>query len=264
MRKFSSIRSAYPITVSELASFIPSAFAVNAWEKMSNKYSFLSTAEVIHALQGEGYGCFSAKQSGTRIGGKEGYTKHCLRFRKINSGFNQPLVGDILPEIQVINSHCGSAYIVEAGLYRLACGNGLTVSVGSLSLTRVVHKNESIETVLDAVKNVVNQFPLVADTIRKMQERVLTYSERSKFAELALLLRYDMGKEPYEANRLLVPRRALDVGSSLWAVYNVIQENITQSTQRRGRFEHSSRAVRSIDTDLTINRDLWALTQAYA
>lgn len=265
MSKSVYIRSKSPIDNSTLAAHIPSAYATQAWQGVSNRYAFLPTAEVIHALQANGLACLSAKQSGTRKEGKEGYTKHSLRFRVVNSIYNTPILGEVFPEVILTNSHDrGSSFIVEMGLYRTVCSNGLVVAIGSLSSFRVRHVSSTIDGVLESVQQVINQFPLVEETVRALKAKTLTITEAEKYSELALGLRYDMGKAPFSATRLLSLRRTEDAGYNLWSVYNVIQENLTGQTIRRNRAEHSSRAIRSIDSDLGINRGLWALTQSFA
>jgi hypothetical protein len=56
----------------------------------------------------------------------------------------------------------------------------------------------------------------------------------------------------------------------LWTTFNVIQENLIQGQHisRRARVVnrsfHSTRAVASIDSNLSINRGLWEIAETFA
>jgi hypothetical protein len=151
------------------------------------------------------------------------------------------------------------------GLYRLACSNGLVISIGSLSSYRVRHVSNTIENVLQAVNGIISQFPQVTETVERLKATTLTLAERQRYAELALGLRYDANRVPFHSSRLLETRRHVDAISNenLWGVFNTVQENLLQGQQRRTRMEHTSRAVRGLDVDLSLNRGLWQLTQSF-
>lgn len=242
---------------------IPALSKEAPWHGVSSKYSFLSTAKVIEALGSEGIRPYSCKTSYTRMEDKRGYTKHMLRFR--TEGTAAPkIVGGVHPEIVLTNSHDrGSSFIVELGLFRLVCSNGLVVSSGVFDAFRVRHVSTDIEQVLGAVHSIIGQFPQVEDSVRRMQSIQLTDSQREHMAALAMGLRWDADKAPFEPARLLSTRRAVDQGTDLWSTYNVIQENLTQGTRSNYRHARATRAIKSIDSDLTINRGLWALTESY-
>ena len=104
-----------PLTLEEIGQRAPSALATRPFDAMSAKYGFVPTIGVIEAMVKVGFQPFSAVQSRTRIVGKGDFTKHLIRFRHADVG---PLVvGDVIPEVVLINSHDGtSAYRLIAGL----------------------------------------------------------------------------------------------------------------------------------------------------
>ena len=107
------------LTPEQLRRSVPSAFAVEAHESMSDRYGFISTEQVINALVNEGFLPVYARQTNVRDKGKQDYTKHLIRFRHVDV---KPVVGDVFPEIVLVNSHDGlSKYKMDAGLLRLAC-----------------------------------------------------------------------------------------------------------------------------------------------
>lgn len=256
------IRSNIPISIESLRAFCPSAFAEKPWERTSKKYSFLPSSQVIEKLYASGLACFAVKQAGTRIDGKENFTKHSLRFRSVNS---TPLiaVGDTFLEHILTNSHdTTSSYSLEMGLYRLACSNGMVVSAGLLSRYKIRHIHNTIQDVVVALDKLADNTPAVVKQLETMQARVLTDSERLQFAERAMALRYDVTAQPYAATRLLEARRFADKGDNLFSVLNRVQENLTQGQYRSTRLERTSRKVRNIDLDLQLNRGLWQLASS--
>lgn len=236
---------------------------------VSSKYAFLPTIDVVDALRSEGIEPYLAKSSHSRIDGKQGYTKHMLRFRDLANSHS--IVGDVFPEVVLTNSHDrASSFYVDLGLYRLICKNGLVVSHGHFSSYRVRHVATTVGDVLTAVKGIIDQFPQVAETVQRMQSIQLTAAQRENMAALAVGLRWDADKAPFHPSRLLETRRIEDSSTDLWTTYNVIQENLMtgQQGRRRGYWiterNRGSREVKSIDTEMTVNRGLWDLAVAHA
>jgi hypothetical protein len=256
------INSTQPLNDVVLAS-IPALSKTEPWHGVSSKYAFLSTAKVIEALGSEGIKPYSCKTSYTRMEDKRGYTKHMLRFRQPST--DKPIVGGVHPEIVLTNSHDrGSSFSIELGLFRLVCSNGLVVSSGVFDAFRIRHVSTDIDTVLGAVHSILQQFPQVEDSIRRMQGVQLTDSQREYMAQLAMGLRWEADKAPFESTRLLSYRRSADSGKDLWSTYNVIQENMLQGQHVRAYHSRSTRAIKSIDSDLAINRGLWSIAERYA
>src|SRR3954471_4469210 len=59
----------------------PSIFAPTPWHRMSDRYRFVPTIEVVDMLRDRGFMPVRAQQSRSRIEGKGAFTKHLLRFR---------------------------------------------------------------------------------------------------------------------------------------------------------------------------------------
>jgi len=257
------INSTQPLDAVVLAG-IPALAKTEAWHGVSSKYSFLSTAKVVEALGAEGIKPYSVKTSYTRSEDRTGYTKHLMRFRPATT--DKPIVGGVHPEIVLTNSHDrGSSFCIELGLFRLVCSNGMVVSSGVFDAFRVRHVGTTIDQVLQAVSSIIGQFPQVEDSVRRFQGIQLTDAQREHMASLAMGLRWDADKVPFAASRLLSTRRIADQGTDLWSTYNVIQENLLQG-QKASRYDRrgGSRAIKSIDMDLKLNRGLWSLTEQYA
>ena len=107
------------ITLDQLKETTPSVFATTPSNKVSSRYSFVPTFELLEKFMDEGWVISSANQMG---GGLHG--RHQVRLRN----GDLPKVGDTLVEAIINNSHNGtSLFSVSAGLHRLVCSNGLTV-----------------------------------------------------------------------------------------------------------------------------------------
>jgi len=141
----------------------------------------------------------------------------------------------------------------------------MVVSSGVFDAYRVRHVGTEIDSVMNAVYHIVDQFPLIEDQVRKMQSVQLSDHDRNNFAAKALELRWNSGTAPVSYDRLLFSRRFADQGTDLWTTYNVIQENMLQGQSNRYHsHDKAIRAIKSIDSDLSINRGLWSLAEQYA
>lgn len=248
-----------------LARYAPSVFAEHPYHEVSDRYGFIPTIRVIEALRGEGWKLVSAAEQRVRIEDKRGFTKHLIRFRHVDA---KPVLGDVYPEIVLINSHDrSSAYTVEAGLIRFACMNGLIVSDGSFGGFSVYHSQKDIVgRVLEGTCNIVREIPQIAGKVEQMHAVKLAREEQEAFAVSAQMLRWEE-RTPVTSDQLLRIRRGADTSDDLWTVYNRVQENLLRGGMRgvnaRGR-RMKVRAVKSINEDTRINRALWALAEKMA
>jgi len=255
----------------------PSIFAVEPWQKMSEKYAFIPTIDVVEAMRAEGFQPVMATQARTRIPGKQEFTKHVIRFRDMRAGNTPQLthLGQIFPELILTNSHDGaSAYKLDAGLFRLVCLNGLTVAAGNVSQINVTHRggNDAAHAVINASFQVVEDFPEVIDSVETFGALQLSAPEQNAFAEAALMLRYDTPEAAaVRAADLLRVRRNADAAPTLWNTFNTVQENIIAPRKgTRGVYDPTTarrkvvRGVNGISEDARINKALWQLTARMA
>lgn len=268
-------RQTTPLTIDQIAQFAPSALATRPHESRSDRYTYIPTINVIEGMMKAGFQPFSASQSRSRIEGKSEFTKHMIRFR--HADLMQASVGDVLPEVILVNSHDGtSAYKLIAGMFRLVCSNGLMVADSTTASVAVHHKGNIIAEVVEASNGIIQQAGKAlkaADTWGQLQ---LTSGEQNAFAEAAHTVRFAdaEGKvsTPITAAQLLQARRTDDQGADLWKTFNRVQENVIKGglhgVQRddRGRRLRavSTRQVKGIDQDVKLNRALWQLAERMA
>lgn len=268
-----------PLSNQELKTLAPSIFATEPWQGMSSRYKFIPTIDVVEKMRSEGFLPYKAGQSIARTPGKDAYTKHIIRFR--DSRDNQVIranrhVGEIYPELVLTNSHDGlSRYILDVGLWKLACLNGLVVQDKSFSQINVRHSKNAADGVIEASYEVIEQFPKVLGRISEWQETRLTVPQQQAYATAALALRYDEGMNPVGPDAVLRPNRQEDRNNSLWSTFNVVQEHLSRGgdrgwthTQLPGGNVRSRRAttrpLKSIDQDTRLNKALWSLTEKMA
>ena len=117
------------LTNDQLRQMAPAIFSTSAKLDVSDKYKFLPTIEVVDGLRAAGWQPVKATEQRVNTLERQGFQKHQLRFRRQDDLGLVTKVGDVFPEIVLVNSHDrSSAYQLHAGLFRLACSNGMVVS----------------------------------------------------------------------------------------------------------------------------------------
>lgn len=256
----------------QIRNIAPSVFAASPWQGMSRKYEFIPTIEIVKGMEKEGFVPVKAQQSRTRIEGKGEFTKHLLRFRRADQSL---AVGDIFPEIVMVNSHDGtSSYQLSSGLYRLACSNGMVCQMGgNVAAYRTKHTGDVMGEVIEASYKIIEEFPEILDRTQQWRGTTLTPAQQIAFAESAALLRWEEDQPKPEPQQLLAVRRYQDRAdeSNLWGAMNRVQEalirggnRVTQRDERGYVTRRRTRAVTGIDQDVKLNRALWALTEKMA
>jgi hypothetical protein len=87
----------------------PAAFADTASTRTKSTYRFISTADVLHALQDAGFEPSAAQQTRSRQHSNAAYARHMIRLRPMRESVT---LLDCIPEICLINAHDGtSAYL---------------------------------------------------------------------------------------------------------------------------------------------------------
>jgi uncharacterized protein DUF932 len=269
-----------PLTMDEIARVAPSALATRPYAEMSSKYAFVPTIGIIEGMMKAGFQPFSATQSLTRVEGKQPFAKHMLRFRHQDAA--QALaVGDVIPEVVLVNSHDGECtFRLMAGLYRLACSNGLMVAEASIMSIIIRHTGRILQDVVAGSEQLTGDAGKALGTVKAWQQLQLTDGERSAFAQSAHALRFADADGKVTSpvglaitpDRLLEAHRYQDHGKDLWTTFNVTQENVIAGGLRGIQRDEAGRRVRrvttrqvkGIDSDVKLNRSLWMLAEKMA
>jgi hypothetical protein len=237
-----------------IKSIAPSVFATEPSSKMTKKYTFVPTDQVMEFFDREGWQISSVKQTGRGI-----HSVHELRYR--NSEL--PKVGDTLVEAVVRNSHNGtSAFSMSAGLFRLVCSNGLTVPTSVAERFTLRHNHFTLDDVKTLADSFSQKLPMIETSVGRMMERELNEDEKRGFVMDAARLRWQVGSVPATLNidEILNPNRKEDEGNDLWRVFNVVQEKMIRGgvayKSPRGR-NTSLKGINNIMATNRLNTKLW-------
>ena len=259
----------------QLLQHAPSVFAEQAHVSRSNRYSYIPTSRVVTALRDEGFFPVKVTCSNVRDVSKRGFEKHMLRFRRTDA---QLAVGDVFPEVVLVNSHDGStSYNIMAGLFRLACSNGLVVPCSDATQeVSVRHTGRNIvDDVIEGSYRVLAESTAAIETSKQWGLIELNPHEQQALAVGAHHVRFaDSHGEintPIKPEQFLSARRYDDRKNDLWTVFNRVQENaikgglrgvVTDTNGRRRRT--STKEVKGIDGNVSINKALWKMAEFMA
>lgn len=259
MNKSSFFANTAAITMEEVANRAPSVFATEPHEGCSARYEFIDTRRVIGYLEEEGYKVASA-QAGTR-GRSRSHGMHTVRMR---APFDNRMPGDLFPEIVFTNSHDKtSRAILDLGIYRTACANGLVVGAGAgLSFT-IPHVGKQRDAVLNAAARAMEFVPRLVDVVEAWNERMLTDDEVREFNRRASAIKPGRVVEDL---CVVGSRRNEDSRRSLWNIFNRAQENILRGgvpyRTESGRLSRT-RALGSVKKSLEVNQKMWSLAEEF-
>jgi len=266
LRSFVSGRgNSRALSLDEIRRAAPSVFAESAHASRSDRYAYVPTHRVLEGLLAEGFIVTKAEQARSRIIDRREFTKHLLTLQRIDAV--EAKVGGAVPQILLINSHDGSsAYKMLAGLFRFVCANGLIVSDGNFDAISVPHVGDIRGRVIEGSFEVIDAAKSAGERAASWRAVTLSQDEQRVLANAAIGLRYEAeeGKSlPVTADQILAPRRIEDQSPDLWTTFNRVQENLTQGGQTyrnaRTRRRMTTREVKSIDGNTSLNRALWRL-----
>jgi len=255
------VKDANGISVESLRDRIPSIFATSASEKMSARYAYIPTIEIVNAMRETGMVATEVRQSGSRLADNRGFGKHLIRFQHANT---KMVPGQYINQAILVNSHNGACSLdFSRGCYVVNCANGLCSPVGEHDEIKVRHSG-NVDDIIDATFEVVSSFEAQSESIENMRRITLTPQEQSIFSESAMALKVESETELKGHSVLLKPRRIEDTKPDLWTTFNVVQENMVGGGRRATPRGRKMRAVNGIDESVKLNRALWLLAENFA
>lgn len=255
--------SLQPLTLSEIRETTPSIFSIGKSPKVSNKYTFIPTEQVLEDMKTLGWEPYDVSQRKSRNPKDSLFTKHMVRFRNESLG----KMGDSVPEVILTNSHDGrNAFTLHAGVFRLVCANGLVIADTTFEQVKIKHQWYELDEIRKVTNNMIKKVPSIVKHINDLDQIQLTEEQRTEFASQAILTRWPKGNEKYDLDDLLSPIRTADKGNSVWKIYNVIQEKLIKGglvfNNEKGK-QQKLRPIVNIDQKININKKLWELTESY-
>ena len=206
---------------SDLQRVAPAIFAEHAHQSRSERYGFVSTLDFIRAFRQNGFFPVKVNASRVRQADKNGFQKHQIRFRR-----EDQLGAPEAREVILTNSHDGSSgAILDAGLFRLACANGLMFGENDTHIS-VPHRRNAVERVIEGAYTVLSNFDEMNGSIERMKAIQLNVPQKLAFAKAAAELRFEDAEIQVNPIDIIAPRRQADVGNDLWRTFNVVQERL--------------------------------------
>ncbi len=271
----SSFNQIRPLTEDEIYRRAPSVFATEAHESRSSKFVAIPTIELVRGLAKEGFHPVSVMQGRSRIPGKSNYTKHMVRFRRFDNVARYQ-VGDTIAESVMSNANDGtSRYKFFAGLFRIACLNGMIVHKETLEEVAVAHTGRDIlPKVIEGTYKVLGEAQLALEAPVEWSKIKMGREASMALAEAAHELRFGEGTpiaEAIQPERFLMPRRPADTGDDLWSRFNVVQEHVirggdhgvSRDANNRARTS-TSKPINNVSDNVRLNRALWLVGEKLA
>jgi len=245
---------------SDIAKVAPSVFATEPCERMSDRYSFVSSERMIEQFDALGWGVTRAVQPKSYKRSAD-HKKHQLGFQRkdMDLTIEDPRSPGsmVFPEILVTNSSDGSSSLkMSAGLFALVCSNGLVVQSLDLGSVQQRHMALTPEGVAEAIENISRLVPALADSIERWSELHLDEDQRFEMAHAGKVARWGETSD-IDSRLLLNPRRHEDIGNDLWTVFNRVQENTVRGGFKGEGQKRLSRELTNLDALNRVNLSLW-------
>ena len=245
------------ITLDEATNLVPAIGAQSPSEKVSNRYQFVSTRDILSRVQKDGWMITNATSQN-----RSPYAQHRVTLVHENDLATTNSDDEGIPRIEMFNSHNLSKRLMFAiGFFRFVCSNGLIVASGPAETIRIKHRfsGDRLSEIMEQVSQISGKFPAIKNTIEDFKTREMSHDEQATFAQYAIKGRFnyrpempkrfrDMGRT---VEKLLQVRRPEDAGDSVWSVYNRVQENLVSGIQG------FSRPIRGYSDSVRVNQLLW-------
>lgn len=232
----------------------PALFAKSAHPKMTTRYSFTNTYDILLHMHNRGYRVTSV-QGGTSL-----YSKVLVRLRP--EGYEAK---DYAPELVVGDSHDGSMRLkLLMGFITFICMNGCVAG-------DILYSKSFLHLSPDLMAQIMLELDDMGTHINTLHKRVdamkaykVTDTERLVLADTAVKIRFGEDRSgSFIADmrqKLLKPRRPSDESAqTMFNALNVVQENVI-----RGGMNYMSnnrllrmRDVRSVNMNIALNTALW-------
>lgn len=236
---------------------------VNPAGTLSNNYLMVPTMDIVGELQNRGLSILSHNETRTRKPEWQGYQRHRV-VMGLDTGKQE---GN--PTITIVNSSNGtSALSLSLGYFVKVCSNGMISSLPALE-ANIRHTHNHKDFIKTAIETLLYQVPVIEGSVAKMSHKTISTYDQWKMAEYAIGLRFGDKDLPFPVSQLLSGYHLEQQDQTVWNVFNRIQANVIRGfsyTRRQGNRQvvRKTRSVKSLDLDLTLNKQLWEYAEALA
>lgn len=240
----------------------PAVVSKGAHPKMSERYSFVDTAQIVSYFETEGWNVRRVAQTRARKFEEQGYTAHEVRMN-LQTFSN---VGDTLPELILTNSHNGKTPLkFQLGLFRLVCTNGLTVPMPEFNETlKIRHMGVDQEGVKSLTEQISTFLPLVGERVKRMQETVISEEFAIEFLRETTKLRYPTQNYQFDYAEIVEPLREEDK-NTVWGVFNLAQEKMVKGLFdiKTGEKSRKARPIKNFLKENELNIAIWNAAEKF-
>lgn len=266
-RRFNISSISNRFTREEMGAIAPAIFATAPANHVSPKYQFVNTGNVLELLNSKGWEAFEVCQQKSRIPGLEDATKHSISLVHKDANTQNRDLGSLIPTLTLVNSHnWASRFEIVFGMFRVVCGNGLTVMAGEFAGLSARH-DHIMEDILSIIERMESYSSMMMTKFQNWNTRMLSEDETLHFGMEASRIRFGEADSSElaiaRAESLLTTRRAQDAENSLWNVYNRVQENSLQGGVKRDAMTRMPRAITNIGKRLELNAQLFGLAENF-
>jgi hypothetical protein len=250
------------LTLDELERTVPAAFAESPAGHVSDRYSFISTRNVIERLADTGW--YPARAQQSRKVRDQLHATHMITFRKPHAEIQ---IGGVVPEFHLFNNHAAlKRAVMRAGFYKFVCSNGLVVAVPGAVDVRFsyIHIDGAAFDFEVSFEAALKQLDTASNQIEKWMGIQLTFLQEQEFAAKAVLMRNHndpVWSKHFDAHEFLNRRRSDDRWHDLWTVFNVVQENIIKGGVQGA--VRTTKPITQVAEVQRINEGLWQLATEY-
>lgn len=259
------------LTPEQIAERAPQVYTKAPFAKVSEKYTFLPTYQIVEDMAKLGWLVADAKTMKSKQANQHLYGKHMVVFFHPDIYIKDSEGGiEAYPQILIQNNHRGwGRFKFEIGIFRLVCLNGLVIKSAGYGTFVMRHLGYSFEELKQLVEQAISVLPKVVEKINIVSAREMTEVEMKAFATKAIQARFGEEKlvDPSEIAQVLASTRPQDEGSNLWVVMNRVQEHLIRGGFNSVGSDKKERKVRKITNmmkEVELNQKLWALTEEYA
>jgi len=235
----------------------PALFATTAHPRMSSKYSFTNTYDILLHIHRRGFKVSSVQ------GGHKKYSAVMVRMR--HDAYDKR---DEAPEIVVLDSHDGTKPVkLMLGMIKFICMNGMVA--GDLLYAKSFRHlaPDLMEQIILEIEDIDEHIVKLRARVDAMKSRITNIGERILLADAAIYQRFGSERSAsFVADmrqRMLHVRRKEDTSDDLYTVMNVIQENV----MRGGMMYQTHNTIRrvspinNVNRNVTINQALWTTAE---
>lgn len=257
---------------------IPPIHAQGPDLKMTKRYKFVSSKQIVDVLGSLGWTPRQAFFTKAKRSSDPLHKRHCIRFQNEQYGSNvDDGLGGLRPEIVMNNSHDGTCSLnLSGGLFRLVCSNGLTIKEADFGELTIRHDNKELRQMGSFYLNYVckafaTDVPEAISSAQGWKDIRPEYVDRMSFYKKAGELR-NLNMYDYRYKQFDVAQRREDFSHDLWTMFNRTQEYLIRGGIKN-HFDHNEDAkinhrILKPLTDIkrieNINKELWALARETA